>query len=104
MENIKDIIKIPERKKPPAYKWQELALQIVAGLADGESKKKSIFNAANKMPTWQKSLLKITKNWASPISNIFSMSSMIWWKNQNPNTWNLNHEPWSINIMFKLLN
>ena len=43
MENIKSIIKMPKLKKPPAYKWQELALVIIAGLADGDNKKNSIF-------------------------------------------------------------
>lgn len=43
MDNIKNLLKPLELKKAPAYKWQELALEIVNGLTDGISKKSSIF-------------------------------------------------------------
>ena len=54
MDNIKDLLRPLEIKKAPprgqgsarrapAYKWQELALEIVAALSDGANKKSSIF-------------------------------------------------------------
>ena len=71
MENIKDIIKIPERKKPPAYKWQELALQIVAGLADGESKKKSIFKCCKQNAHLAKIAFEDSKELGKPYIKYF---------------------------------
>ena len=43
MENIKNLLRPLEIKKAPAYKWQELALEIVGTLIDGNNKKSSIF-------------------------------------------------------------
>lgn len=54
MDSIKNIIKVPELKKPPAYKWQELALEIVAGLSDGNTKKSSIFQCCKQSPQYAK--------------------------------------------------
>ncbi len=54
MDSIKNIIKIPKFKKPPAYRWQELALEIVAGLPDGKNKKSSIFKCCKQSPNFAK--------------------------------------------------
>ncbi|OGH60107.1 MAG: hypothetical protein A2725_00465 [Candidatus Magasanikbacteria bacterium RIFCSPHIGHO2_01_FULL_33_34] len=54
MDSIKDIIKIPEFKKPPAYKWQELALQIITDIPDANTKKSSIFRCCKQSPQMAK--------------------------------------------------
>lgn len=54
MDNIKNIIKIPQFKKPPAYKWQELALEIISGLTDGNVKKSSVFKCCKLSPQMAK--------------------------------------------------
>lgn len=50
MDSIKNIIKIPKLKKPPAYKWQELALEIIKELPDANEKKSSIFKCCKQNP------------------------------------------------------
>jgi len=54
MDSIKNIIRKPELKKPPAYRWQELALEIVKGLPDGKTKKSSIFKCCKQNPNFAK--------------------------------------------------
>ncbi|MDP2693009.1 MAG: hypothetical protein Q8O88_05210 [bacterium] len=54
MDSIKNIIKIPNLKKPPAYKWQDLALEIIAGLLDGNDKKSSVFKCCKQSPHFAK--------------------------------------------------
>lgn len=44
MENLKDIIKNkPQSIKPPAYKWQDLALRIIDELGIPSKKRNSVF-------------------------------------------------------------
>jgi hypothetical protein len=43
MDTFNDIIKQRKRVKPPAYPWQELALQIIQELAIPDNKRSSIF-------------------------------------------------------------
>ncbi|OGH77486.1 MAG: hypothetical protein A2469_02465 [Candidatus Magasanikbacteria bacterium RIFOXYC2_FULL_40_16] len=50
MDSIKNIIKIPELKKPPAYKWQDLALDIIKGIPDANTKKSSVFKCCKQSP------------------------------------------------------
>ncbi len=45
MDNIKDILKKTERKKPPAHEWQDLALDIIKELNVPANKKSSVFKA-----------------------------------------------------------
>ncbi len=54
MDSIKNIIKVPELKKPPAYKWQELALEIIAGIPDAAKKKSSVFKCCKQSPQYAK--------------------------------------------------
>lgn len=71
MDNIKNIIKIPEFKKPPAYRWQELALEIVAGLTDGNSKKSSIFKCCKQNPRLAKIAYEDSKELDKPHAKYF---------------------------------
>lgn len=54
MDNIKDIIKPLEIKKAPAYKWQELALEILEKLPDSKPKRSSIFKCCKENPQFAK--------------------------------------------------
>ncbi len=45
MESFSEIMKDKKTKKPPAYFWQELALQIIKELSVPDNKKSSVFKA-----------------------------------------------------------
>ncbi len=45
MESFSDIVRHKASKKPPAYSWQELALQIIKDLSIPNNKKSSVFKA-----------------------------------------------------------
>lgn len=49
-ENIADIIKNKQSKKPTAYKWQEMALRIIAELNIPAYKKSSVFKICKELP------------------------------------------------------
>ena len=54
MEGIKNIIKPLDIKKAPAYKWQDLALEILEGLPDENNKRSSIFKCCKDNPRFAK--------------------------------------------------
>jgi hypothetical protein len=43
MQSFSDIMKDKKSQKPPAYSWQELALQIIKDLSIPDNKKSSVF-------------------------------------------------------------
>ena len=45
MDDIKNILQHKTTKKPPAYEWQDLALNIIKELAVPEFKRSSVFKA-----------------------------------------------------------
>lgn len=45
MDEIKNILDKKEQKKPPAYQWQDLALQIIDELSVPPFKRNSVFKA-----------------------------------------------------------
>ena len=48
MESIASILKTKKQSKVPAYQWQQLALDIIESLQDGETKKSSIFKCCKR--------------------------------------------------------
>jgi len=49
MKQISDIFKQnTQRKKPPAYRWQDLALKVIKELSIPEKKRSSIFMVCKK--------------------------------------------------------
>lgn len=54
MDNIKNLLRPLNLKKPPAYKWQELALEIAEKLTDGKTKKSSIFKCCKESAHYAK--------------------------------------------------
>ena len=49
-EPIGDILKRPREKKPPAYQWQELALQIIDELRIPGPKRNAVFKVCKLHP------------------------------------------------------
>ncbi len=49
-ENIRDIIKKSQTKKPTAYKWQEMALRVIEELNIPAYKKSSVFKICKELP------------------------------------------------------
>lgn len=47
---FKDIIKNKKNVKPPAYRWQEMALEIIKEFNIPDSKKSSVFKACKTKP------------------------------------------------------
>ena len=50
MEKIGDIFQNSNRKKPPAYQWQDLALRIINELGIPNDKRNSVFKACKEYP------------------------------------------------------
>ena len=48
--NFKDILKNKQSTKPPAYPWQDLALQIINELAVPNFKRNSVFKVCKQFP------------------------------------------------------
>lgn len=50
LENLGDIIKARQTKKPPAYEWQELALRVIKELRIPNDKKNAVFKVCKENP------------------------------------------------------
>ncbi len=50
MENISDILKAKQSKKPPAYEWQELALRVIKELGVPKFKRNAVFKVCKENP------------------------------------------------------
>ncbi len=50
MDNLADIIKNKERKKAPAYPWQDLALRVISELQIPNFKRSSVFKICKELP------------------------------------------------------
>ena len=71
MENIKNLLKPLQIKKAPAYKWQELALEIVGALTDGQNKKSSIFKCCKESARFAKIAFEDCKELNKLYANYF---------------------------------
>lgn len=50
MEKVKDIFAKKQNIKPPAYKWQDLALRVIDELNIPPKKRNSVFQVCKKYP------------------------------------------------------
>jgi hypothetical protein len=53
MDNIAKILKNKQTKKPPAYAWQDLALQVIRELRIPSIKRGSVFRVCKEIPKQQ---------------------------------------------------
>ncbi|MGE5425798.1 MAG: hypothetical protein ACM3PZ_01875 [Bacillota bacterium] len=50
MENIAELLKSRQRKKAPAYPWQDLALRVIAQLTIPGFKRGAVFKICKELP------------------------------------------------------